>query len=251
MSSLYSPPATVTSRSGSHSCTYSQPMHYCKTDAASAEDEPSPVTQESSRSTIHPTPSHQRQIDNGQAPSLQTSRCSNPYERLQDLYNRLGEKSASGRWLPKDLKPATLHFGGTNKLTETINPTSKSKLDRQVAVEFGPWVPALYQGSSGLIAFEETVFDGKEPSLVIERMREQKRESYQTVMEVSTPGGVVPTSFVVGKVTQDYQSLNDLRVHNNMSLVSSFSRQVEGDFGLISPPYEKAETQDENGGNML
>jgi hypothetical protein len=111
----------------------------------------------------------------------------------------------------------------------------------------------LYHEPTGLIAFEENVFDGEEPSLVVESMKEQKRwkNRYQTMGEVPTAGGTVPTTFVVGRITQDHQRVDNLHVHHNTAEASFLSRQVGGDFALMCPPLEKAASQEENDGDTL
>jgi hypothetical protein len=245
MSSLFSLPCTASSRSNSAVCKYSQSKHSCDADAGSAGCDAMPVTRGNSNNPTHDTPSHQQRICNKQTPPSQIASRSDPYERLQQLYNRLDGRSASGQRLPSNLEPATLHFGN-NTLTETITPISNSELGRAVSVEFGPSIPGLYHELSGVIAFEEQVFDNEEPSLVVRSMKGQMRKSFQTKGEVPTAAGTVQTTFVVGEITEDCQRLHHLKVHNNTAGARSMSRQVAGGSAVICPPYVKAATQDEH-----
>ena len=204
-----------------------------------------PETHGDSDNTTHVTLSHRRRSDTRQEPSSQSSECSDPYQRLQRLYDRFDASNASGEQSLRNFKPATLHCGANNTLTEILAYCPNSGLSRDVKPEFEPSVPALYDELSGSIVFEGNIFEHEQPSLIVESIKNQRwqQKIYKTGSNVPTPDGTVRTTFVIGEITEDIPS------RRSATRVKFVTRHIKGNLGLISPPSVKVAARKDNEGD--
>jgi len=198
-----------------------------------------------SDNTTHVIPSQRRQSCIRQEPSSQSSECSDPYQRLQQLYDRFDASIAFGEQSLRNFKPATLHSGPNNTITDILAYCPRSRLSRDVKPTFGASIPALYDESSGLIVFEGDIFTDEQPSLIVDSIENQRwrQKIYQIKSNVPTPNGTVLTTIVVGGITDDILS------RRSATRVNFLTRQTKGNLGLISPPSVKVAIQEDNEGD--